>query len=293
MGRIGNCLYASGRRTHRAADPRRPAPAGRARLACAVPVAAGVLLLAYGATPAAAAPPCARSVVAGITVTGTLVLATPVADAAEVVLAGIDLPAGTSAPGNVAADACRQLADLLAGQAVCLAAEGGAEDLDRYGRLSAQVQRDDGLWVQGQLLAGGLARVHPTPSARSRIAEMLAIEAEARAGRRGLWRLASMRVQPAEAVDPAAAGLQVIEGQVLEAERRGDWWYLNFGPDWRRDFTVTIHKRSLPLFAGAGIEPYGLRGTVVRVRGVLQRLNGPMIEALVPEQIEIAGIAGG
>ena len=71
-------------------------------------------------------------------------------------------------------------------------------------------------------VAEGLARVHPTPSARSRIAEMLTIEAQARADRRGLWRLASGRIQPADAVDPATTGLQIIEGRVLEAERRGD-----------------------------------------------------------------------
>jgi len=32
---------------------------------------------------------------------------------------------------------------------------------------------------------------------------------------------------------------------------------------------------------------------VVRVRGLLQRLNGPMIEVLIPEQIEVIKAASG
>lgn len=294
MGRIGNCLYAGGRGwswcpPSPTARATRSEAAGRSPSSRAGLCAAGALLLAFVHEPAAATPSCSRAVVASISVTGTLVLSTPVDGASEVVLAGIDALAGTRA---LAEEARQQLADLLVGQDVCLAAEDGADSLDRYARLVAQVERGDGLWVQGGLLARGLARVHPTPAVHSRIREMLAIESEARTGRRGLWRLASMRVQPADAVDPAATGLQIIEGRVLEAERRGDWWYLNFGTDWRRDFTVTLNKRSLPPFAAAGIEPYALRGTTIRVRGVLQWLNGPMIEALVPEQIETVAAVG-
>jgi len=308
MGQIGNCLCIAGcapcRRlpcTHRRCRAsRRSAPASRSLLWQTLSFPASALLLVLVLAPAAAAPSCSRpAIIAGIGAGGTLVLAAAAEGASEVVLAGIDIPDGTGSRATIAAAARRQLAELLTGQPVCLAtaagtaAGGDAADLDRYGRLAAQVQRADGLWVQGRLLAEGLARVHPTPSARSRIAEMLTIEAQTRADRRGLWRLASGRIQPADAVDPAATGLQIIEGRVLEAERRGDWWYLNFGADWRRDFTVTLHKRALPLFAGAGVEPFALRGKVIRVRGVLQWLNGPMIEVLVPEQIEIAGIAAG
>lgn len=304
MRQIGNCLCKLGRARRRplphpsrlCRTRRRSSAAGRLLLRRALSFPASALLLALVLAPAAAAPSCSQSaIIAGIGASGTLVLATPVEGATEVVLAGIDIPDGTGGRATVAADAHRQLAELLTGQPVCLATAAGGDvaNLDRYGRLAAQVQRADGLWVQGRLLAEGLARVHPTPLARSRIAEMLALEARARADRRGLWRLASGRIQDAEAVDPAATGLQIIEGRVLEAERRGDWWYLNFGADWRRDFTVTLHKRALPLFAASGIEPYALRGRVVRVRGFLQWLNGPMIEVLVPEQFEIAGIAGG
>ena len=80
---------------------------------------------------------------------------------------------------------------------------------------------------------------------------------------------------------------QLVEGRVLDAERRGDRWYLNFGDDWRSDFTVTI-----PAQRAAGLRRRQTRsvraeGPVIRVRGWVESLNGPMIEAVIPEQIEV------
>lgn len=260
------------------------------------------LLAAAAGGPAGATPPCPRPVVVErVGDAGTLVVAPSPGDRSpgnpgEVWLAGIAVPTAAEAPAGIAAAAQRLLADLTLGRTVCLdpADAGGPPDAaDRYGRLPAQVQRDDGVWLQGRLLAAGLARVHPTPLGRSRTAAMLAIEDDARTSRRGLWRLASMQIRSAEDAEHAPSGLQLVEGRVVDAERRGDWWYLNFGEDWRRDFTVTIGKQAVPSFAAAGTEPYALKGRTIRVRGVLQWRNGPMIEALVPEQIELIGAAGG
>jgi hypothetical protein len=63
--------------------------------------------------------------------------------------------------------------------------------------------------------------------------------------------------------------------------------YLNFGDDWREDFTISIAPRDRRLFEDGGhpIEDY--EGRLVRVRGWIKSFNGPMIEATHPEQIEI------
>ena len=63
--------------------------------------------------------------------------------------------------------------------------------------------------------------------------------------------------------------------------------YLNFGPDWRTDFTVTLQAKARRLFRKAGLEPLSLEGREIRVRGWLKKFNGPMIEATHPEQIEV------
>lgn len=212
-----------------------------------------------------------------------LVLDHPVEGTTTVRLAGIDPPelapasdTGRSTDGSEAA-----LSRLIAGRPACL--DLFEPRLDRYGRLLAQVYRDDGLWIQSELLRRGLARVHLTADTRPLAFDMLAIENEARRAGKGLWR------DPRSAADAGRAlgGFQLVEGRVVEATRRADRWYLNFGEDWRSDFTVVIPAQALPDFAPAKLDPYALKGRVIRVRGWVESFNGPMIEAVIPEQIEI------
>ncbi len=63
--------------------------------------------------------------------------------------------------------------------------------------------------------------------------------------------------------------------------------YLNFGADWRSDFTVSLAPKVRKLFEAEGIDPLSSRGKLVRVRGWLKSYNGPLIEATHPEQIEV------
>ena len=50
---------------------------------------------------------------------------------------------------------------------------------------------------------------------------------------------------------------------------------------------MTIPASVLPDFAAAKLDLYSLKGRVIRIRGWIEELNGPMIEALIPEQIEV------
>lgn len=63
---------------------------------------------------------------------------------------------------------------------------------------------------------------------------------------------------------------------------------MNFGRPWSDDFTVTILKRHERTFTAAGMELKKLAGQHVRVRGFIEERGGPWIEAVTPEQIEIA-----
>ena len=68
---------------------------------------------------------------------------------------------------------------------------------------------------------------------------------------------------------------------------RGNRAYLNFGQDWRKDFTVTIAPEDMKTHRSTGIDLQSYAGKNLRVRGWIDRLNGFEIEAEVPEQIEI------
>ena len=74
---------------------------------------------------------------------------------------------------------------------------------------------------------------------------------------------------------------------MLAADKAGAVVYLNFGRHWKEDFTVTIDAEALRLFAAAGIDPLGLEGALVRVRGWIDDRDGPRIEVTHPEQIEV------
>ena len=76
-------------------------------------------------------------------------------------------------------------------------------------------------------------------------------------------------------------------GRVLKAARVMGRVYLNFGDDWRQDFTVTVDSRARRMFKKAGVDPLAFKGREVRVRGWLKKWNGPMIDATHPEQIEV------
>jgi hypothetical protein len=82
---------------------------------------------------------------------------------------------------------------------------------------------------------------------------------------------------------------------VLSARRRhrcqggggGGRIYLNFGDDWRSDFTISIDRKDVPAFPAAGIDVKALAGKRVWVRGWIEWRSGPMIAATHPEQLEL------
>lgn len=210
----------------------------------------------------------------------------------EVRLAGIqavkpplDRPADR--PWPLALQASQALAELAQGKDVRLVP--AERPVDRYGRLLAQVYLADGRWLQGELLRAGLARVATSLDSRSEAGRMLAIEAEAREARRGLWASPVYEVASPTTVRDRIGSFAVVEGDVIAGRRVKDRVYLNFGHDWRDDFTVTIAKPALPLFEKAGLDPLALEGRHIRVRGWVERYNGPAIEATHPEQIEVLG----
>ncbi len=163
----------------------------------------------------------------------------------------------------------------------------GGRERDRHGRLLAHLFRErDGLWVQGAMLARGLARAYTFPDNRALASELFLLESQARSARRGLWALDHYAVLPPEAAAEAFDQYALIEGTVLAAgEVRGSA-YLNFGPDWKTDFTAVIRPGALRVFTDDGIDVAAYEGRRVRVRGWVESWNGPMIEVTHPEQIE-------
>jgi endonuclease YncB( thermonuclease family) len=222
----------------------------------------------------------------------TLTLDHRISGANEVRLVGIQAPKLGRPNRNMPAwplaeDAKRALAELSIGKHVRLVV--GARGTDRHGRLLAHVFRQDGGWLQGEMLRQGMARVYTFPDNRARAQEMLALEREARAAGTGIWAHPFYAVRSASDVASLADGFQLVEGRVLRAASVSGRVFLNFGPDWKTDFTVAVQREFVPLFAEAGLDLNGLSGRRVRVRGWVSWANGPMIAVDHPERIEALG----
>ncbi|MBL8643809.1 MAG: thermonuclease family protein [Rhodospirillaceae bacterium] len=163
----------------------------------------------------------------------------------------------------------------------------GTSARDRHGRMLAHVVRADDVWVQAEMLRLGLARVYTFPDNRALAAEMLAIETEARRAKRGIWGHPFYAVR--DALSPGLADdngtFQIVRGTVTDAAKTKERVYLNFGADYRSDFTVSVEKRDWRMFEAAGIDLLAFKGKTIEARGWIVKRNGPMIEATHPEQI--------
>ena len=185
----------------------------------------------------------------------------------------------------LASESKAALARLASGKTLALRYPGRKSD--RHGRLLAHLTTQDGTWVQGELLRDGMARVYTFPDNRGRAAEMLAIERTARAARRGIWALSYYRIRTADDLRRDIGTFQVIEGTVSKAATVRGRAYLNFGQNWRTDFTISISPKWMRRHWRDGPPVADFEGRKVRVRGWLKSHNGPLIEATHPEQIEI------
>lgn len=151
---------------------------------------------------------------------------------------------------------------------------------DRHGRLLAQASLanagpDDARWIQAALVSAGLARVATMPGAAAGAEPLLALEAEARAAGLGLWRDPLYQVRAPEQTWPWLGRFQIVRGIVRDAAKVRSRVYLNFGTDWRRDFTIMVER---PRDAGLSVtDLLDLRRQLVQVRGWLFPMNGPMI----------------
>ena len=223
----------------------------------------------------------------------TVVLDPPVDGATQVRLVGLHAPKLPLGRKNfplwpLALESKRALEQLTLGRTVRLFF--GGVKKDRHGRLLAHLGTAGGVWVQGEMLRQGMARVYSFPDNRAVVGDMLALERGAREAGRGIWGHPFYAVRDAAdaaAVVRLAGTFQVVRGRVRKAVRVKNRVYLNFGDNWRDDFTITIKTQARRLFAKTGTEPLSFQGKTVRVRGWLKKYNGPMIEASHPEQIEI------
>ena len=174
----------------------------------------------------------------------------------------------------------------------------GGKQRDRYGRALAQVytvnaRGDKDLWIQEEMIRLGLARVYTWPDTwphKPQDSEPLfAAERAARASKRGIWGdpYYAVRSPDPNMLAQDVDSFQLVEGIITStADVRGTV-YLNFGADYKTDFTIVVAKKNRQSLVRAGLDPLDLEGARVRIRGWVELKNGPMIWWDDPNRLEI------
>lgn len=225
-------------------------------------------------------------------------------DGREVRLVGIQapkLPLGRKGFRSwpLAQEAKDRLASLTLGRRVALYS--GEAGTDRHNRVLAHitVHNDQGtVWVQQRLLSDGLARVYSFADNRLALAPLFDAESRARRAARGLWAENFYRVWTAQKIAEAVKSrsysgdrFELVEGRVVDVTLFRDRAYLNFGPDWRDDFSVMIKAEDFRYFGESAAQAEGflrgLKGRQVRVRGWTYYKNGPMMRITHKERLTL------
>lgn len=183
----------------------------------------------------------------------------------------------------------------------------GARVYDPYERVLGHVYLRNGTrdaWVNGGLVRGGFAHVYTFPDNRVYGPELLKLEAAARRENVGLWALPRWQVHSAEAccAEEDIGRFVLVRGTITAIAKVGNRTFLNFGQDWRTDFSVVIDDKNLKFFRPAKVKgerrkkgepkpaPFSLNdylGKEVLVRGVAQPVNGILVRVTHPEQLQV------
>ena len=188
-------------------------------------------------------------------------------------------------------DAKSALERLVLGKPVEL--EIGGRQTDRYGRVLAHANvQDNGrrLWVQEQLLRHGNARAYALRDSDACMDALLTAERDARDAKSGLWAHAAYQIKPADQIGDLLrerGSYQIVEGRVVDAADIRGQMFLNFGENWRTDFTASARPRERKAIEEAGLDLKSLKGKRVRIRGWIDRRSGPAIELHHISQIEV------
>lgn len=156
---------------------------------------------------------------------------------------------------------------------------------DKYGRLLGYCFVND-IFVNAKLIEEGYAVLYTYPPNVKYTDLFINLQSQARDNKKGLWGSYSL-------IEASEAHLYInqirrVRGKVLSTYESDKCVYLNFGRDYKSDFTVVIFKNSLSAFQNKNINPVNFyRGKTIEVSGRIKEYNGPEIIVNSPYEIEV------
>lgn len=168
---------------------------------------------------------------------------------------------------------------------------------DRRGRHAAFLGPKDGsdldsadkaILLQSKLAEQGLARIDVDGLSLACAKRLLQAERKARQQGIGLWKAPTLQPQSATGLHLSAivSTYQVIHGKVQTVTRKGKGTsYLNFGSNWKKDFTVTLSEKSLARWEAEHKSLEAVKNAYIYVRGWVETRGGPLIRVHHPAQL--------
>ena len=163
---------------------------------------------------------------------------------------------------------------------------------NRYGDRIGVILYGENRWLEEELILRGYAvwsgRAGYPDDLRRRLvaAERMAILEKA-----GLWRMRTVLDSNNPPKQYWKGQFVIARGVVRDVHKTSARTYLNFGEDWKTDFTAAIPSSVRRKFESGGWKLSELSNKSILIRGFVRFYNGPYLELDFPEQMEIEGTA--
>lgn len=159
------------------------------------------------------------------------------------------------------------------------------EKQDKYGRLLGYCFIDD-TFVNAKLIQEGLAVLYTYPPNVKYVDRFVSSQKKARLEKKGLW--GSYQLIDHNQAHKYIGQIRTVKGRVVSSYQSPKCVFLNFGNDYKSDFTVVIFNNALAAFTKQGINPINFyQHKLVEVSGRIREYNGPEIIVNTPYEIQI------
>ncbi len=204
----------------------------------------------------------------------------------QLVLSGVERPA-THAQAQKASQLKLEpsrnwLANQLIGQEVII--QPTDQNYDIFGRIHGLIKVKKQEWTNIQLLQQGLARLQSRAGFNIKQEDFFQAEQQARQKKIGLWGKGSFKIYNADDYQGPTEGFIIAEGTLVNVSNRSTYIYLNFGENWRTDFTAAVPRKNNH-FDSEISKLKDLIGRKIQVRGVIEKWNGPFMRITLPDHI--------
>lgn len=161
--------------------------------------------------------------------------------------------------------------------------------VDRLGATYVHLLTTEGAWLQEKIITEGLAWAYGTENSRDLLAALQKQEIKAQKNRAGLWSKEEHLISNLELVKKQIDTFQIVEGKAFGTSCTYTQCFVNFESQFKNDFTILISQRTVLKFRNTVPfikDPSLLTASTFRIRGWVERNNGPMIRLEFPEQIQ-------